>query len=311
MSAAVARPIRSAMLGEALRRCETTPCAGLQVTAPGVPRIAAAWLDEAANIGGGLVWQPDGASIWLLGAAPTPCRRASDLIAGMGWTARLLEFPRDLNLIEDAVAAEPATIAASPPGAAGLEDRVARLPAEAGQVLATLWRMGPAGPLLLAQRWMAEPAALPAPPGADWGGHLTALLAGRLLARAGRGDWPAPRKPNLPLLIDMPWMPPPATLPAPPAGAGHGLVLPLAGLADADAWQMLAAAAGWGLAWSGLVPSLAHLLDSLPGGFVFAAPGEAGPWPRSPRLVLSGVTDRAALAQALAGGVAIASAIGE
>jgi hypothetical protein len=109
----------------------------------------------------------------------------------------------------------------------------------------------------------------------------------------------------------MPWMPPPATLPAPPGGAGHGLILPLASLPDADTWQASAAAAGWGLAWSGLTPSLAHLLDCLPGGYVFAAPGEAGPWPPSRRLVLSDVNDGAALARAMASGLAISSPLSE
>lgn len=311
MSLTAARPARSAMLGEALRRCETTPSAGLRVEAPGVPRIAAAWLEEAANIGGGLVWQADARTQWLLGAAPTSCRRASELLQGMGWAAETLEFPRDLAVLEAALAAEPAAQDPPPPNAAGLEARAARLPPEQGHALATLWRMGAAGPQLLAQRWMPEPAALPAPPGADWGGYAQTLLAGRLLARAARGDWPAQRKPNLPLLIDMPWRPAPAALPASPAGAGHGLILPLASLPDADAWQILAAAAGWGLAWSGLTPSLAHLLGSLPGGFVFAAAGEAGPWPLSQRLVLSGLDGGAALARAAAAGLAIASPLGE
>ena len=302
------------MLGEALRRCETAPCAGLRVPVPDVPRIAAAWLEEAANVGGGLVWQPDGQVLWLLGAAPAPSRRALDLLHGMGWAAELLDFPRDLPVLETALAAEPVVVPNNPPSAAGLEDRAARLSPEAGHALATLWRMGPAGPLLLAQRWMPDTAALPAPPGADWGGHAAALLASRLLDRAAQGDWPAPRKLNLPLLIDMPWMSPPEALPAPPGigagNGGHALILPLASLPDVAAWQARAAAAGWGLAWSGLTPSLAHLLDTLPGGFVFATPGVGTGWPSSQRLVLSGLAGHATMAGAVAGGYAIASPLG-
>lgn len=328
-----ARPGRSAMLGEVLRRCETTPCTGLRVSAPGVRTVAAAWLEEAANVGGGLLWRPrhsdDAGDIWLLGCTPGPSRRAMDLLQGMGWTAELLEFPHDLPALQAALADEPDAAAchAPPVAASGLEDRAARLTPEAGHMLGTLWRMGQAGPMLLAQRWMTHPAALPAPPGSDWSGHAASLLAHRLLARAGQGEWPVQRKPNLPLLLDLPWMPPPAALPVPPplaAGgqsaaasplARHALVLPLASLPDAAGWQAVAGRLGWELAWSGLTPCLAHLLERVPGGFVFAAAGgDPGPppaWPASPRLVFCGLENRAVLAQALAGGFALCSRLGE
>ena len=304
------RPGRSAMLGEALRCCETTPSVGIRIERPGVPAIAAAWLEEAANIGGGLVWRHGADGLWLLGGSAAPCRRAQELLQGMGWAADWLEFPRDLSRVETALAAEPA-LPVQPVSAAGLEARAAALPAEAGHTLATLWRMGGAAPRLLAQRWMADPATLPVPPGADWAGHAAALLTARLLACAGRGQWPMQRKSNLPLLLDLPWMEPPALLPAPPAGSGHALVLPLAGLPEAAAWAGLAARTGWGLAWSGLSPCLSHLLGSLPGVYVFAAPGEATGFPPSDRLILSGLADRTALAQALAAGYGLCSPLGE
>ncbi len=299
------------MLGEAVRRCETHPCAGLRVTRPVVPAIAAAWLEEAANVGGGLVWRPGQGDLWLLGGTMTMCRRALELLHGMGWAAELLDFPGDMPVLEAALADEPeAAPQAPPPNAAGMEGRAGRLAPEAGHTLATLWRMGPAGPRLLAQRWMPKLAALPAPRSVDWSGHAATLLAARLLARAERQQWPSQRKPNLPLLLDLPWMPPPETLPSPPPGEGHALVLPLAGLPDSAAWAALAAGAGWGLAWSGLTPSLAYLLDSLPGDFVFAIPGETAGWPASDRLILTGLTDRAALARAMAAGFGLCSPLG-
>lgn len=300
---AVPRPARSAALAEVLRRCESAGT-GLRVESPGAPRIALAWLEEAANVGGGLVRQ-GGSALWLLGGAAGPCLRARDLIQGMGWSASLLEFPRDLPAMEAAWAAEVEAPPLVPPSPAGLEDRAARLPPEAGHALAALWRMEAAGPQLLAQRWMADPGALPAPPGSDWHGHATTLLAHRLLARAGRGEWPAGHKAHLPLLLDLPWMPPPASLPPPPPGAGHAVILPLASLAELAGWQ--AAAAGWELAWAGLTPGMAHLLGSLPGHYVFAAPGLDEGFPASPRLVLTGLTERRALARAVAAGFAVSS----
>ena len=318
MSATIGRPARSAMLGEALRRCETTPCAGLRVEPPGVRSIATAWLEEAANVGGGLVWRPRDGRLWLLGGTPACCGRALDLLRGMGWAADALDFPRHLPTLHAALAVDaeaPPATATPPASPAGLEGRVARLPPEAGHCLQTVWRMGHAGPRLLGQRWMPDVTALPGLQGADWSGHAWGLLAGRLLARAGRGSgpghWPAQRKANLPLLLDLPWMPPPAALPPPPEGPGHALVLPLPSLLDLTAWSGLAAGAGWGLAWSGMTPSLAHLLDRLPGGHVFAAPGAPAGFPVSDRLILSGLADRAALAGALAAGWGICSGLGE
>lgn len=317
---AARQPPRSAALSEAVKRCETTICAGLRVAAPSVPAIAAAWLEEAGNVGGGLVWRGPGDALWLLGAATSPCRRALDLLRGMGWVAELLEFPRDLTLLETALAEELAAPPPLGPGsagsiAAGLDERAARLPADTGHTLATLWRMGAtpsgaAGPQLLGQRWMVDAAALPAPPDVDWAGHAEGLLAARLLARAQRAQWPAYRKLNLPLLIDLPWMPP-TTLPPPPAGPGHALVLPLAALPDLPGWVAVAAAAGWRLAWRGLTLSLAHLVERLPGAWLFSSPGISEGWPVSDRLVLSGLADRTALAKALGTGLALCSPLGD
>ncbi len=308
----------SAGLTEMVRRCQAAECAGLEVPAPGVPVIAAAALEEAANSSGGLVWRPRRGGFWLLGATQGATQRARALIEGMGWAATPLAFPNDMALLEAALAAEGEAAGPSPPAAAaplaGMEERAARMGPEAGHGLTTLWRMEGAAPRLLGQRWMVEPEALLH--GAveqNWRGHAQGLLGARLLARAHVGQWPAERKPTLPLLLDMPWMPPPEQLPPPPdSRPGHALVLPLAAAADAQAWLALAGAAGWGLAWNGLTASLAWLAtpERLPGEWFFArfspAATEAA-WPRPERLAFCPTGDRAALAFALGHGVAMCS----
>ena len=309
----------SAALTEMVRRCRSAECAGLEVPWAAVPVIAVAALDEAANSGGGLVWRPRHGGLWLLGASQGAAHRARVLIEGMGWAAATLSFPQDMPRLEAALAAEtdpaspsPAILAMAP--LAEIEERAARLGAEAGHGLTTLWRMAGKAPNLLGQRWMVEPEALVS--GAaeqDWQGHAHALLGARLLDRARAGQWPAGRKHNLPLLLDMPWMPPPASLPPPPdSSPGHALVLPLAAAADAQAWQALASHAGWGLAWNGLTPSLAWLAtpERLPGDWFFArfsAEAAQAAWPRPGQLAFCPTSDRAALAYCLAGGVAMCS----
>ncbi len=338
-------PRRSAALNEALRRCHAGESAGLVLALPAWPQMAASLLEEAANIGGGLVWRPSQGDLWLLGTTPGAARRALALFVGMAWPARLLLFPADVAMLETALEAEdarPAAAGAEPaaplalppglqpgglppglapgiapglaPGLAGLEAQASRLPAGTGHALATIWRMEAGAPALLAQRWMIDPAALATPPGRDWAGHAGGLLAARLMGWAASGTaWPAGRKRNLPLLLDMPWIPPPPSLPAPPAGGeGHALVLPLAAACEAADWAALAAAHGWRLAWSGLGPAVAHLAtpELLPGCLYFAdysAPVAAAAWPAPDRLVLTGAADRTALAFAMAHGIALCS----
>lgn len=310
-----AAPTLSAGLTEMVRRCRSMECTGLEVPAPGVPVIAAAALEEAANSGGGLVWRPRRGGFWLLGASPGAAQRARALIEGMGWAAKPLAFPQDMALLEAALALEGEPAPASPAFLpAELEDRAARLGPEAGHGLTTLWRMAGAAPRLLGQRWLIEPEALlQGVVEQDWRGHAQSLLAARLLARARAGQWPARRKPNLPLLMDMPWMPPPQSLPPPPDDRpGHALVLPLAAAADARAWHSLAASCGWGLAWTGLTAGLAWLAtpENLPGEWFFArfspAATEAA-WPAPERLAFCPTQERAALAFCLSRGAAMCS----
>jgi hypothetical protein len=301
-------PRRSAALSEALRRCQTDGSAGLVVGWAEWPQMAASLLEDVAQATAALVWRPRQGGFWLLGTTAGAARDTLALLESMGWPARLLLFPADIAVLEAALAedaAPPALPAAATPGLIGIEERAEGMPAGTGQSLATIWRWQAGSPKLLAQRWMVEAEALPTPPGRDWAGHAHGLLASRLLEQAARLGWPAARKHKLPLLLDMPWMPPPRSLPAPPpgvwpGGCGHALVLPLPAAAEAGAWAALAAAHGWQLAWAGLTPALAHLAtpQRLPGRLFFA---EYNPlvastaWPAPECLVLQGGEGREAL----------------
>lgn len=311
-------PRRSAAMIEILRRCSSGDSAGIEVAVTVAPRMAACLLEEAANAGGGMVWRPRRGGLWLLGTTAGTARRILTLCEGMAWPCRLLVFPAEIGAIEEALDADDAFIphhANSPPGIAGIEERAGDLPAESGHALATIWRMQAGRPAVLAQRWMIDSAALPCPVEADWQGYAAGLLAMRLLKRAEAGGaWPASRKRHLPLLLDMPWMPPPASLPAAPAGEGHALVLPLAAIAQAKAWSALAARHGWQLAWSGLHAAIAHLAtpERLPGQWFFA---ECSPmatevsWPMPDRLAMTGCEGPAALGFVMARGIAVCSRI--
>ena len=324
-------PRRSASLKEAVRRCQSDAAAGLVVAAAEWPQMAASLLEDVANTTGALVWRPRQGGFWLLGTTAGAARETLGLFESMGWTARLLLFPGDIAVLDAALeedGALPAIPAADPPGLIGIEDRARAMPAASGHALATIWRLEAGLPKLLAQRWMVEPGALPTPPGRDWAGHAQGLLASRLLQRAARQAWPAARKQRLPLLLDMPWMPPPSSLPAPPPGGGpgmgpgmgseacgHALVLPLPAAAEAEAWAALAAAHGWQLAWAGLTPALAHLAtpQRLPGRLFFTeySPLVASTvWPAPECLVLQGGEGRAALDFAAKHDISLCSRMG-
>jgi hypothetical protein len=293
--------------------------------------MAASLLEDVANTTGALVWRPRQGGFWLLGTTAGAARDTLALFESMGWPARLLLFPADIAVLEAALAGDAAPSAlpaAATPGLIGIEERAEGMPAGTGQSLATIWRWQAGSPKLLAQRWMVEAEALPTPPGRDWAGHAQGLLASRLLQRAARQAWPAARKQRLPVLLDMPWMPPPSSLPAPPPGGGpgmgpgmgseacgHALVLPLPAAAEAGAWAALAAAHGWQLAWAGLTPALAHLAtpQRLPGQLFFAeySPLVASTaWPAPECLVLQGGEGRAALAFAAKNGISLCSRMG-
>lgn len=296
-------PARSAALANALARCEAGQGQALRLRGTPAPAVAAALLQDAAELGEGLVWRGRPGELWLLGAAPAATDRLLEKLAALGWAGEPLPA-QGLAALIDAPPATPATPAMP---AAGLEQRAAQAPAP----LAALWRMGAHGPDVLAQRWLADPACIFDGPEPELRAHATALLASRLLSQAARGAWPAARKPHLPLLLDMPPLAQPPALPRPPdAGAPHALVLPLELAPVAGAWAQAAAAAGWGLAWQGMTPELAPLLERLPGGWVFtpwsaAWPGTA--WSAPERLVVTQLPGQAALAHVVQARLAVMS----
>ncbi|RVT89639.1 hypothetical protein EOD42_24900 [Rhodovarius crocodyli] len=315
-------PPRSAALAEALRRCEAGGCAGV-LAGDGLPRLVSALLEEAANAGDGLVWRPRAGEAWLLGTAPGAAARAARHLERMEIPARLLDFPRDLPLLDAALAEDAAAAPArppSPPALGGLEERARSRPAQELLRLGTMWRMEGGQPRLLAQYWGGIPDALlpdtfRTGAEADWSGHAANLLAQRLLAMAQAGQWPAGRKAGLPLLIDMPWLEEPPPLPAPPPGEGHALVLPLALLPRLLPWAEAARAAGWGLAWRGMAPALLGLAegDRLPGGFILAeatAKLAAEPGPNPARLALCGAPTPDLLARSARHGFALCHGVG-
>ncbi len=312
-------PPRSAALAEALRRCEVGDCAGVLVGGR-QPALAAALLEEAANAGDGLVWRPRGGGFWLLGTSPAAAARAARNLDRMGLAPQLLEFPRDLPVLDTAVAQEGGSEPhrpAPPPSLAGLEERAEALPAATALPLSTVWHMRGHQPVLLAQRWGTAPGALLPGMARNWTGHAESLLAARLLRLARGQQWPTGRKASLPLLLDMPWLPTPPDLPRPPPGEGHALVLPLAALPEGAAWAAAAARAGWGLAWWGMGAELAGLMEPgrLPGGDgLVLAPYEGAlaqaPGPAPERLVLCGPPSREALALSQHHGFALCHGMG-
>jgi hypothetical protein len=310
-------PPRSAALAEAVRRCEAGGCAGV-LAGDGLPRLVSALLEEAANAGDGLVWRPRIGETWLLGTAPGAAVRAARHLERMEVPTRLLEFPRDLPLLDAALAEDAVAASARQaplPALSGLEERGRGRPAREVLRLGTMWRMEGGQPRLLGQYWGGMPDALLPGAEADWSGHAANILAQRLLGMAQAGQWPAGRKAGLPLLIEMPWLEEPPPLPAPPPGEGHALVLPLTVLPRLAGWANAARAAGWGLAWRGMAPALLGLSEGerLPGGFILAeasAKLAADPGPAPGRLALCGPPTAELLAGSARHGFALCHGVG-
>ncbi len=284
-------PTRSAALTAALARCAAGEGDALRLSRPAAPAVAAAWLQDAAERGDGLVWRPRDGDIWLLGANRAATDRVRDALSALGMPPETPDLPAMQALLDTTGAAPPAQTMP----ATGLEARAAI----AQPRIAAIWRMGAAGPDVLAQRWWADPALVFDGLEPDIRRHAATLLAARVMALAVRGAWPAQHKAALPLLLDLPPTADPAALPRAPDGTGHALVLPLELAPQAESWRAAAALAGWDLAWDGMAPALAPLLPKLPGQWVFApwdAALPATPWAAPERLVATGLPNQAALA---------------
>ncbi len=301
------RPPRSAALAAALERCAKGHGVALRLAAVPAPAVAAALLEDAAQVGQGLVWPGRAGELWLLGTAPAAAEQARRRLEALGWAAEAPPAEALLQLPD-----EPPAMPAPRLPAAGLEARAA---AATSPPLAALWRLGAAGPEVLGQRWAPDPAAIFDGPQAELGGHARDLLCTGLLARAAARAWPAGRRTGVTLLLDVPGLPEPPPLPGPPdVAAPHALVLPLALAPHLEAWARAATGAGWGIAWHGMVPELAHLMRPgvLPGALFFAVWSDAvpdHPWPAPERLAVAAPADRGAMARLLRAGLAVLSDI--
>lgn len=273
----------------------------LRVAAGRGQPIAASLLEEAAQRCGAVLLRPSAAEAWAIGLPPKAAEALCRQLAELGLPAQII--PAAAAPLLSAAAVAPARVASAAPAPLALPENP--LP---------VWRIEGGVLRLLAQRWLPGlPAGQDGAAGqeAELAAHGRDLCAARMLEAAQAGAWPRGWRRGLPLWLDLPALPLPPPLPAPPDGlAGHALVLPLCRAVDAGLWQAAAAAAGWQLAWRGMAPELAPLLapGRLPGGMVLAAWRPGLPdlaWPAPERLVIEALPDRAALRPLLRAGFAL------
>jgi hypothetical protein len=233
--------------------------AGRLAGPPARRRLARALLQDAAEIGGGAVYDTAAGELLLLGAMPAAARRAAAALVRLAgpeapaptiWTlpgdaAALLAWAAGAQL------AGPEAVAAPPvEGLAGLEGRLDSLPADKVLRHRHVIRPGAAVPGRGRRLRLSRPAlaALLGPLAADDDlmAHAAARLARRLLPglAAWARDLPGWRLLPLPTGV----LPPPAAVP------GLFGVLPLTAAADPGlpAHREALAARGWGLALDGL-----------------------------------------------------------
>lgn len=244
---------------------------------PMARRIALAFLEEAAALGGGhvLPW-PRGAQL-LLGAAPGAATRAGEALGRLiGARPTTWSLPTESTEMEAWLDRLPMP-APQPTNLVALEAHCAALPVEEVARL-TFFAEGP-DPRPVAQR--LAPADLPMED-PDLRAQARALLCRRVLASltdpALRGRLPALR-PRLRLLLDLPL----AGLPGGRMMSGGGgpdapiALLPLAALAEPrfPALAQGLAAAGWHTGFVSRDAEAAGLLAG--GGHALAAPPPAAP----------------------------------
>ncbi|MBL6457646.1 hypothetical protein JMJ55_20120 [Belnapia sp. T6] len=243
--------------GRAALRLRPTGPMGL----PARRRLLRALLQDAAETGGGAVFDTGAGEMLLLGAMAGAARRAAASLAGLAGDAAAVTLwllPRDaaalLAWAETARLAGPDAPPA-PPGAdlAGLEARLDSLPADGVLRHRAILRPGAAVPER-GRRLRLSRAALAAVLGPlaeddDLMTHAANRLAARLLPGLAAWARDLPGWRLLPL--------PHAALPPPSAVPGQFGVLPLAAAADPalPAWREALAARGWGLALEAALPT--------------------------------------------------------
>jgi hypothetical protein len=239
----------------ALRLCPAGSLAG----PPARRRLARALLQDAAEIGGGAVFDTAAGEMLLLGAMPAAARRAAAALARLAGpeapAPTLWTLPADVAaLLAWAAGAQlAAPEAAAPPpaeGLAGLEGRLDSLPADAVLRHRHVIRPGAAVPGRGRRLRLSRPAlaAVLGPLAADEDlmAHAAERLARRLMPGLAAWARDLPGWRLLPLPVGV--LPPPAAVP------GLFGVLPLTAAADPGlpAQREALAARGWGLALEGL-----------------------------------------------------------
>ncbi|WP_157033661.1 hypothetical protein [Belnapia moabensis] len=251
--------LRQALPGAEGRVALLLSPAGRLAGPPARRRLARALLQDAAETGGGAVYDTTAGELLLLGAMPAAAQRAAAALARLAGPevppATIWALPRDAAaLLAWAAAAQlagPEAVAPPPvEGLAGLEGRLDSLPADTVLRHRHVIRPGSAVPGRGRRLRLSRPALAavlgPLAADADLMAHAADRLARRLLPGLATWARDLPGRRLLPL--------PSGGLPPPAVAPGLFGVLPL----SAAAWPGLAAqrealaARGWGLALEGL-----------------------------------------------------------
>ncbi len=273
-------PNRGALL-EAARRVVAAGVGGrVALRLAGVPaashrrRVLKVLLQDAAQTGGGQVFETTTGEMLLLGTQVSAAARASAALARLAGTAPLTletwmlpqEAQRLMSWVEAATLLPPQGPPPAAPGIAGLDALLATLAPELVFRRRGILRLGQE--MALPGRLLEfSAAALAAELGglaedADLRRHAEDALVRRLLSRLGA---PGPLRPQGTLLLPLPLDLMPGPVPRP----GLVGVLPLQAAADPDALEERRAAMaeqGWGLAVAGLDAAALRLVaaDAIP-----------------------------------------------
>ncbi len=273
-------PNRGALL-EAARRVVAAGVTGrVALRLAGVPatshrrRVLKVLLQDAAQTGGGQVFETTGGEMLLLGTQASAAARATIALGQLAGTAPLTletwplpqEAARLLAWVEAAILLPASGPAAPAPGITGLDALLAGLPPELVLRRRCILRLG--SEMALPGRLLEfSPAALAAELGALAGDadllrHAEDTLLRRLLPRLGA---PGPLRPQGTLLLPLPL----DLIPGPAPRPGLVGVLPLPAAADPDALEERRSAMaeqGWGLAIGGLGAAALRLVaaDAIP-----------------------------------------------
>ncbi len=271
---------RGALL-EAARRAVGAGAGGrVALRLAGVPqashrrRVLKVLLQDAAQTGGGQVFETTTGEMLLLGTQPTAAARAATALGRLAGSAPLAletwplpqEAARLMAWVEAATLLPPTGPAHTAPGIAGLDALLANLAPELVLRRRAILRLGsemalPGRLLELSRPALAAELGAPAED-ADLRRHAEDALVRRLLPRLGA---PGPLRPQGTLLLPLPV----DLIPGPVPRPGLVGVLPLAAAADPDALEerrTAMAEQGWGMAIGGLDAAALRLVaaDAIP-----------------------------------------------